>query len=43
LFDAKPYDKVWFEKLKDNYDIEVVYIDEKLHHLRWLWLKALMG
>jgi len=30
LFDAKPYDKEWFEKLKGNYDIEVVYIDEKL-------------
>jgi len=30
VFDAKPYDKEWFDKLKGQYGIEVAYIDEKL-------------
>ena len=30
LFDVKPYDKDWFEKLKGEYGIEVDYIVEKL-------------
>ena len=30
FFDTKPYDTVWFDKLKDKYNIEIVYIQEKL-------------
>jgi len=30
LFDAKSYDQDWFNKLKGQYGIEVVYIEEKL-------------
>ena len=30
LFDAKPYDREWFENLKGKYGIEIEYIEEKL-------------
>ncbi len=31
FFDTKPYDKIWFEKLKGNYDIEIKYFENKLN------------
>ena len=31
FFDTKPYDKVWFEKLKGEYDVEFKYLDTKLN------------
>ena len=31
FFDTKPYDKVWFEKLKGGYDVEFKYLDTKLN------------
>jgi len=30
MFDAKSYDKVWFDKLKGDYGIEITYFEEKL-------------
>jgi len=30
MFDAKSYDKVWFDKLKGNYDFDITYFEEKL-------------
>ena len=30
MFDAKSYDKVWFDKLKGNYGFEITYFEEKL-------------
>lgn len=30
FFDAKPYDKIWFDQYKDKYDIDIVYIENKL-------------
>ena len=30
LFDAKSYDKEWFDGLKDKFGMEVVYVEEKL-------------
>ncbi|MGN0660338.1 MAG: 2-hydroxyacid dehydrogenase [Oscillospiraceae bacterium] len=30
FFDSKPYDKVWFEKLQDKYDIKIRFFEEKL-------------
>jgi D-lactate dehydrogenase len=30
MFDAKSYDKVWFDKLKGNYGIDITYFEEKL-------------
>jgi len=31
FYDTKPYDKIWFEKLKGDYDIEFRYIDNHLN------------
>jgi len=31
FFDTKPYDKVWFDRLKGNYDIEFKYFENKLN------------
>lgn len=31
FFDTKPYDKVWFEKLKDEYNVEIKYFETKLN------------
>lgn len=31
FFDTKPYDKVWFEKLKTEYDIDFKYYEAKLN------------
>lgn len=30
FFDTKPYDKIWFDKLNENY--EITYFEEKLNH-----------
>ncbi|WP_312640884.1 2-hydroxyacid dehydrogenase [Hydrogenoanaerobacterium sp.] len=30
FFDTKPYDKIWFDRLKAEYDFELVYFEEKL-------------
>ena len=30
FFDTKPYDKVWFDKLKGKYDIEIRYLENRL-------------
>ena len=30
FFDTKPYDKIWFEKYKKEYDIDIKYFDVKL-------------
>lgn len=30
FFDAKPYDKIWFEQYKHKYNIDIVYIENKL-------------
>lgn len=31
FFDAKPYDKIWFNKLKNEYDMEIKYFEAKLN------------
>lgn len=31
FYDTKPYDKVWFEKLKGEYDFEIKYFENKLN------------
>lgn len=31
FFDAKSYDKIWFNKLKDSYDIELKFFENKLN------------
>ncbi len=31
FFDTKPYDKIWFDRLKDNYDVEFKYFENKLN------------
>ena len=31
FFDTKPYDKVWFDKLKDQYGISIKYFESKLN------------
>ncbi len=31
FFDTKPYDKVWFDKLKGEYDVEFKYLDTRLN------------
>ncbi len=31
FFDTKPYDKIWFERLKKNYDIQIKYFENKLN------------
>lgn len=31
FFDTKPYDKIWFDKLKSKYDIEFKYFETKLN------------
>ncbi len=31
FFDTKPYDKVWFEKLKNEYDVDFKYLDTRLN------------
>lgn len=31
FFDTKPYDKVWFEKLKSEYNAEIKYFEAKLN------------
>ncbi|MDF2566981.1 MAG: 2-hydroxyacid dehydrogenase [Oscillospiraceae bacterium] len=31
FFDTKPYDKIWFEQLKDKYDFEIKYFESKLN------------
>lgn len=31
FYDAKPYDKIWFEKLKGNYDFEFKYFENHLN------------
>ena len=30
LFDTKPYDKIYFEQLKEQYNFEVEYFEPKL-------------
>ena len=30
FYDTKPYDKIWFDELKDKYGIELQYIEDKL-------------
>lgn len=30
FFDAKPYDKIWFDKLKNEFDFEIKYFEDKL-------------
>ncbi len=30
FYDAKPYDRVWFDKLKGEYGVEIKYIENKL-------------
>ena len=32
FYDTKPYDKIWFEKLKGKYDIEFKYFENKLNY-----------
>ena len=31
FFDTKPYDRVWFDKLKDEYDVDFKYFENKLN------------
>lgn len=31
FFDAKEYDRIWFDKIKEEYDIEIKYFDTKLN------------
>ncbi len=31
FFDAKPYDKLWFDKLKESYDFKIKYYENKLN------------
>lgn len=31
FFDTKPYDKIWFDKLKDEYDVKIKYYESKLN------------
>ena len=31
MFDSKPYDKVFFDKLKERYDFEIEYYESKLN------------
>ena len=31
FFDTKPYDKIWFDKYKNDYDISIKYFDTKLY------------
>lgn len=31
FFDTKPYDKIWFDKLKEKYDFEIKYFESKLN------------
>lgn len=31
FFDAKPYDKIWFEKLNNNYNFNILYFENKLN------------
>lgn len=31
FFDTKPYDKVWFDRLKGDYDVEFKYFENKLN------------
>ncbi|MDD3928552.1 MAG: 2-hydroxyacid dehydrogenase [Sphaerochaeta sp.] len=31
FFDTKPYDKVWFDRLCSEYDVEIVYFESKLN------------
>lgn len=31
FFDTKPYDKIWFDKFKDNFDISFKYFENKLN------------
>ena len=31
FFDAKPYDKIWFEKYKNEYNLELIYYENKLN------------
>lgn len=31
FFDAKPYDKIWFEKLNKDYDFNILYFENKLN------------
>ncbi len=31
FFDTKPYDKIWFEKLKTEYDIDFKYLETRLN------------
>ena len=32
FYDAKPYDKTWFDRMKADYDVELKYIENKLNH-----------
>ncbi|MGE4454180.1 MAG: 2-hydroxyacid dehydrogenase [Sphaerochaeta sp.] len=32
FFDAKPYDKVWFDHFSDTYQVEITYFESKLNH-----------
>lgn len=31
FFDAKPYDKIWFEKLNKDYNFDILYFENKLN------------
>ena len=31
FYDTKPYDRIWFDKLKDDYDVEFKYFENKLN------------
>jgi len=31
FFDTKPYDKIWFDKLKEKYNFEIKYFESKLN------------
>ena len=32
VYDTKPYDKIYFEKLKDRYNLEFIYLESKLNY-----------
>ena len=31
FFDTKPYDRIWFDKLKGDYDVDFRYFENKLN------------
>ena len=43
FFDTKPYDKIWFEKLKEKYGFEFKYFESKLNSDTAMMCSGLMA